>query len=138
MQLSIIDDRVSGSKLPVELLTTIFSQASLQPTANTPRTPSNHSPVKCKQWPEPRKHPISVARRWVPPPVATPSRAKWCRTVEFKLRVLSWAEHGQVDDRDGGKRKPTCEESRVRFGLKQKNQVMKWEKVFCKIIRQLL
>jgi len=138
MQLSIINDRVSGSELPVELLTMIFSQASLQPTTDMPRTPSNRSPVKSKQRPGPRKHPISVVPCWVPLPAATPSRAKRCRTVEFKLQVLSWAEHGQVDDRDGGKRKPTHEEVRVQFGLKQKNQVMKWKKVFCKIIRQLL
>ena len=52
--------------------------------------------------------------------------------------MLSWAEHGRVDDRDGGKRKPTREEVRVQFALKQKNQVVKWNKVFCKIIRQLL
>ena len=135
---SIIDDQASGSEQPVALLATIFSQASLQPTADTPRTPSNRSPVKFKQRPGPRKHPISVVPRWVPLPAATPSRAKRCRTVEFKLRVLSWAEHGRVDDRNGGKRKPTREEVRVRFGLKQKNQVLKWKKVCCKVIGLLL
>jgi len=134
MRPSIIDYQVSGSEQPVTLLTTIFSQASLQPTADTPRTPSNRTPVKFKQRPGPRKHPISVAPRWVPLPAATPSRAKRCRTVEFKLRVLSWAEHGRVDDGNGGKRKPTCEEVRVRFGLKQRNQVVKWKKVCCEII----
>jgi hypothetical protein len=111
MRPSIIDDQASGSEQPVELLTSIFSQASLQPTADTPRTLAG-----------PRKHPISAAPRWVPLPAATPSRAKRCRTVEFKLRVLSWAGHGRVDDGNGGQRKPTREEVRVRFGLKQKNQ----------------
>jgi hypothetical protein len=79
-----------------------------------------------------------VAPRWAPLPAATPSRARRCRTVEFKLRVLSWAEHGRVDDGNGGQRKPTCQEVRVRFGLKQRNQVLKWKKVRCKIIRLLL
>jgi len=129
MRHSIIDDRTSSSTQPVELLATIFSQASLQPTANTPRTPDKRSPVKVKQRPGPRKNPIAVVPRWVSLPAVTPSRARRCRTVEFKLRVLSWAEHGRVDDGNGGQRKPTREEVRVRFGLKQKNQVLKWKKV---------
>jgi len=79
-----------------------------------------------------------VAPYWVPLPAATPSRAKQSRTVEFKFQVLSWAEHGKVDDRNGEKQKPTREEVRVQFRLKQKNQAMKLKKVFCKIIRQLL
>jgi hypothetical protein len=43
-----------------------------------------------------------------------------------------------VNDGNGRKRKPTREEVRVRFGLKQKNQVLKWKKVYSKIIRLLL
>jgi len=93
MQLSIIDNQASSSTQPVEYLTDIFSQASLQPTADTPRTPNKRSPIKFKQRPGPRKHPIAVGVRWVPLPVVTPSRARKCRSVEFKLRVLSWAEH---------------------------------------------
>jgi len=135
MQLSIIDDHASSSMQSVELLTDIFSQASLQPTADTPRTPKKRSPIKFKQRPGSRKHPIPVGPRWIPLPAATPSRVRKCRTVEFKLRVLSWAEHGQVDNGNGGQRKPTCQEVQVRFGLKQRNQVLKWKKVCCKIIR---
>jgi hypothetical protein len=135
MQLSIIDDQASGCPQPVEILTTILSQATLLSTIDSPRTPRNRSPVKFKQRPGPRKEPIAMAPRWAPPPAATPSRAKRCRTVEFKLGVLSWAEHGRVDDGQGGKRKPTREEVRVRFGLKQKNQVLKWKKVCCKNVK---
>jgi len=135
MRLSIIDDQASSSTQPVEVLTDIFSQASLQPTAGTPRTPNKRSLVKFKQRPGPRKHPIAVGPRWVPLAAATPFRARKCRAVEFKLRVLSWAEHGRVDDGNGGQRKPTSQEVRVRFGLKQRNQVLKWKKVRCKIIR---
>ena len=103
MQLPIIDDQASGSTQLVKILKMILSQASLYLAANTPRTPSGkRSPVKFKQWPGPRKQPIAVIPRWVPPAAATPSRAKKCRTVEFKLRVLSWAEHTQVDDGNGG------------------------------------
>ena len=138
MRLSIIDEQKSSSTQPVELLAAIFSQAFLQPTANTPRTPNKRSLVTAKQWPGPCKHPIAVAPRWVPLPVVTPSRAKRCRTVEFKLRVLSWAEHGRIDDGIDGQRKPTREEVRVRFGLKQKNQVLKWKKVCSKIVTLLL
>ena len=138
MQLPIIDDQASGSTQSVEILTTILSQVSLHLAANTPRTPSSKRlPVKFKQRPGPRKQPIAVVPRWVPPAVATPSRAKKCRTVEFKLRVLSWAEHTQVDDRNGGQRKPTRKEVQVRFGLKQKNQVPKLKKVHCEMIRLL-
>ena len=103
MQLPIIDDQASGSMQSVEILMTILSQASLHLAANTPQTPSGkRSPVKFKQRPGPHQQPIAVVPRWVPPAAATPSQAKKCRTVEFKLRVLSWAEHTQVDDGNGG------------------------------------
>jgi len=131
MRLSIIDDQASSSTQPVELLTAIVSQPSLPPASN--RTPDKRS--QSSKRPGPRKHPIAVAPCWVPLPAATPSKARRCRTVEFKLGVFSRAEHGRVDDGNGGQRKATCEEVRVRFGLKQRNQVSKRTKVYYKIIK---
>jgi len=64
----------------------ILLRASLQPAADTPRTPSIRSLVIFTPGLGPRKHPIAVVPRWVSLPAAVPSRAKRCRTVEFKPR----------------------------------------------------
>jgi len=89
VRLSFINDQASSSLQPVQLRTTILSQASLQPTAYMPRTPSKRSLVKFKQRPRSRKHPIAVLPHWVTLPAASPYRGKGCRTVQFKLTVLS-------------------------------------------------
>ena len=127
-----------GSLESVHVLSTVFSQTSLQSLA-TPSTPppaaysdlavavaapQRCSPVKFKQRPGPRKKLIEAATRWFPPPTAAPSRAKRGRIVEFKLGVLSWAHHALVDDeRNRGTRPPTREEVRKRFGMKNISQI---------------
>ena len=91
---SILDSPIQTGE-PAHELSSIFSQISLYddtlPVAHQPPPPC--SPVKFKQRPGPRKQPISAAPRWIPPPAATPTRAKRSRTVEFKLGVLSWAHY---------------------------------------------
>ena len=128
---SILDSPIQTGE-PVHELSSIFPQISLYdytlPVAHQPPPPPC-SPVKFKQRPGPRKQPISAAPCWIPPPAATPTRAKRSRTVEFKLGVLSWAHYAQVDDGRGRTRKPTIKEVQQRFGLKNMNQVSKWRKV---------
>jgi len=104
---------ISGCPQPVELLTAIPSQATLlsirlEPFAIVNRLSSNNglAPAKRAKFRRPR---------WALP-AATASRAKRRRTVELKVGVLCWAERGRVDDGQGGKRKPTREEVRVRSG----------------------
>jgi hypothetical protein len=77
--------------------------------------------------PGPKRQPITAAPRWIPPATATPSRAKRSRDVSFKLAVLSWLKHTQLDNGKGGLRKPTREEAKKRFGLKSKWQINKWK-----------
>ena len=135
---SVLDDPIPlGSLESVHVLSTLFSQTSLQSTQSTPPLvdshpdkplAAHHSPVKFKQQSGPRKQPIEAALRWFPPPTATLSRAKRGRTIEFKLGVLSWAHHILVDDSRGGKRPPTREEVRQQFGLKHINQISKWRR----------
>lgn len=130
-----MNDQVSDSAQPVETLATKFSQASLQLSTDPPQSACTRAPAIKTTEHQLELHaepPIAVASSSASPPAATASKAKVSRTVKFKLEVLHWAEHGQVDDGRGGKRKPTREEVRVRFGLKQKNQVNKWKKVCSK------
>jgi hypothetical protein len=49
--------------------------------------------------------------------------------VEFKVGVLSWAHHTEVENGNGGTRKPTVEEIRHRFGLTHGDQISKWRRV---------
>jgi hypothetical protein len=117
--------------VPVHELSKIFSAVNLQSIAEDESTskPDLRSPLKFRQRPGPCKKAVAEAPRWIPPPAATPSRAKRSRTVEFKLGVLAWAQHTRVTSRAGKQRAPTREETRRKFGLKSVDQISRWKKV---------
>jgi hypothetical protein len=75
----------------------------------TPHTPLR-STAKPKPRPGPRKQPVAAVSRWIPPPAATPSKPNAVGRLSFKLGVLSWAHYTEVDNGNGGTRKPTIEE----------------------------
>src|SRR5258706_2178954 len=118
---SVLDSPVPPA--PVHELSRIFAAVSLHSTADdeSASTPDLRSPLKFGQRPGPRKKGAAEAPRWIPPPTATPSRAKRPRTVAFKLGVLAWAHHTRVISKAGKPRAPTREETRRQFGLKNVN-----------------
>ena len=56
---------------------------------------------------------------------------KRAMTVEFKLGVLSWWHHSQVEDSKGGLRIATRAEVQKQFGIKNACQLTQWRKVNC-------
>ena len=99
---SVLDSPVQPA--PVHELSRIFAAVSLHSTADNESatsTPDIRSPLKFRQRPGPRKKGAAEAPRWIPPPTATPSRAKRPRTVAFKLGVLAWAHHTRMISKAG-------------------------------------
>ena len=88
-------------------------------------------PRAVRQRPGPRRGPIADFQRKPPRPMATPSRMKRAMTVEFKLGVLSWWHHSQVEDSKGGLRIATRAEVQKQFGIKNACQLTRWRKVSC-------
>ena len=74
---SVLDSPVQPA--PVHELSRIFAAVSLHSTADNESatsTPDIRSPLKFRQRPGPRKKGAAEAPRWIPPPIATPSRVK--------------------------------------------------------------
>jgi len=83
---SVLDNPIQTGA-PVHDLSAIFSEISLlgNDTSDSPPLPPLRSPAKPKPRHCQHKKPEVAVSRWIPPPTATPSRAKRGRTVRLAI-----------------------------------------------------